>query len=995
VLILVVAVLVLMVLIGTAYIQAARNDRAATATMNNSNIGLAIDAEIARVASLLKADVVSDTGNVLDDGESREPYDYPHKNVDPWLSFTHPESIGGTYQWRHVSNVTNDAASWSLRGNDNDDELSFGGFDFEGTDKTIGASDDRADANGDGLPDSRWVDSAIGSVRGTRYVAAVQVKDLSSLLNVNVALAQASAVGTNYFDPTNSVTYDGSNEAPRFWYPSELDLGEFLMELGSYVSTTDRDGEIKALLGYRLDQSSATLPTSWADRYTFWQNAGRMYGNFNDGAGTSYRPLGLAEEMKLRRYNGLNSPDMAGTVLDEEFPKIMREQDSGGSVADAEALYRDVPGVTYPLHFCPQEPRHQMTTVSGAAVVAPLLSGESGRKLQVDINHAIDATNPNVTVDDLATTIRDIYAEGTPTLPSNVPTVSEFANQLAASIADYADADSKLTRVGDQYGMEQLPFITEVYLQYDYQASGAVAGSGPNLWNVTLTKGGDSAFAIEIRNPFRTDIAIDSTNAPIRVKIGAMIQDLSANGNLLASDEYLLVVSGTGSGSPKQFIAAAHGLTGDGKLNKQVVWNAMSFDSLSGDTLIELQAQDSSGAWVTYQQVTLNEIPNPNTYNATDFSYSSNPNDQWFYKQRSTKGNGKGLNMLTVQDIGSGATNRFKSSISYQETGADAQWPVAWAEIDNLGDESKTAGSEGGSPDVLGTGGFPDLVDQQLLIINDSESKLRYLGHVMNVAAIGPTTTTTIPEAWGTAENVLQFMVNPKATAYVDSNNNFEVPHAVLLLDRLTTLSPQFDGQDNDGDGSATNEAFVPGRLNLNTASAELLKRTLPFAPFVRDRVIDKIIDYRNGSRAATVAAPTNVRTDADGPIPGIAYIGELAIVRQVWEDLAPTTASTDLTTTTLGDDTYTLNSAIVDFNSTSGDGVPDDREEQTMILSWLSQMCTVRSDVFAAYVTVRGYPGGDFDEDPIEEIRFVAILDRSGITSADDKVKVLAVMRY
>ena len=66
----------------------------------------------------------------------------------------------------------------------------------------------------------------------------------------------------------------------------------------------------------------------------------------------------------------------------------------------------------------------------------------------------------------------------------------------------------------------------------------------------------------------------------------------------------------------------------------------------------------------------------------------------------------------------------------------------------------------------------------------------------------------------------------------------------------------------------------------------------------------------------------------------------------------------------------------------------------------FLSQAFTTRSDVFTAYIVVRGYPADDFRKGPVEERRFYAILDRSGIHVDDEAqaggdVRVLAVRSY
>jgi len=69
----------------------------------------------------------------------------------------------------------------------------------------------------------------------------------------------------------------------------------------------------------------------------------------------------------------------------------------------------------------------------------------------------------------------------------------------------------------------------------------------------------------------------------------------------------------------------------------------------------------------------------------------------------------------------------------------------------------------------------------------------------------------------------------------------------------------------------------------------------------------------------------------------------------------------------------------------TPGDGATNDFEERDVIFCRLSNLATVRSDVFTAYILVRIGTDGP-------QKRVVAILDRSQVTSTADKVKILAL---
>jgi hypothetical protein len=69
----------------------------------------------------------------------------------------------------------------------------------------------------------------------------------------------------------------------------------------------------------------------------------------------------------------------------------------------------------------------------------------------------------------------------------------------------------------------------------------------------------------------------------------------------------------------------------------------------------------------------------------------------------------------------------------------------------------------------------------------------------------------------------------------------------------------------------------------------------------------------------------------------------------------------------------------------TPNDGATNDFEERDVIFCRLSNLATVRSDVFTAYILVRIGTDGP-------QKRMLAIFDRSQVESPADKVKVLAL---
>ena len=69
-----------------------------------------------------------------------------------------------------------------------------------------------------------------------------------------------------------------------------------------------------------------------------------------------------------------------------------------------------------------------------------------------------------------------------------------------------------------------------------------------------------------------------------------------------------------------------------------------------------------------------------------------------------------------------------------------------------------------------------------------------------------------------------------------------------------------------------------------------------------------------------------------------------------------------------------------------SADGVSDDREKELMLAKWLTEVCDTRSDVFAAYIVVQGYPVDNFTDGASESARLIVIFSRANVEGAGDK---------
>ncbi len=154
------------------------------------------------------------------------------------------------------------------------------------------------------------------------------------------------------------------------------------------------------------------------------------------------------------------------------------------------------------------------------------------------------------------------------------------------------------------------------------------------------------------------------------------------------------------------------------------------------------------------------------------------------------------------------------------------------------------------------------------------------------------------------------------------------------------------------------NETRVKGRVNINTAPASVIAQ-LPWVSQNPDGVVDvnlaqAIVAYRDSN-----------------DVNGFENIGQLMNVpgmNRYATDSNDLKGFPDLTTD----------------SPTAGDSAIDDYEERDVIFSRISNLATVRSDVFTAYILVRVGVDGP-------QKRYIAILDRSEVKKPTDKVKIRA----
>ncbi|MCJ7692011.1 MAG: helix-hairpin-helix domain-containing protein, partial [Sedimentisphaerales bacterium] len=207
------------------------------------------------------------------------------------------------------------------------------------------------------------------------------------------------------------------------------------------------------------------------------------------------------------------------------------------------------------------------------------------------------------------------------------------------------------------------------------------------------------------------------------------------------------------------------------------------------------------------------------------------------------------------------------------------------------------------------------------------------------------------------------------------------------LFQYLTVMDPTNDDIDNDGDGVGLggeidpSELKVPGRININTAPWFVISQLPWMQPKIAQAIVayrDKLSidpngpDYKNNTRQQETGID-GLREDE-----GFASTGELATVinKSGYDEYSmhyyalPDGQPDDL-------DNYP--------DLTANDGALDDFEEHDVIFSRISDLVTVRSDVFSAYILVRVGVDGP-------QKRAMAILDRSNVYPLGGRVRVIAI---
>jgi len=201
---------------------------------------------------------------------------------------------------------------------------------------------------------------------------------------------------------------------------------------------------------------------------------------------------------------------------------------------------------------------------------------------------------------------------------------------------------------------------------------------------------------------------------------------------------------------------------------------------------------------------------------------------------------------------------------------------------------------------------------------------------------------------------------------------NLADPIYQQIFNYLTVFDP------NSYPWNDRNETRVKGRININTAPWFVIAQ-LPW--------IQLPLQGKEFSIAQAIVAYRDKTVVPGGPnyqnrpgTPGFRSIGELMNIGAQGGDPNFSMCYYALD----GKDQMGFPDLTTDPR-TGVDGARDDFEEGDLIFSRISNLVTVRSDVFSAYILVRIGPDGP-------QKRVIAILDRSRVTPLTGKVKIIAL---
>lgn len=518
-LILAVVLTSLLAIVGVMFVLVTRIDKIATSAISDSKeLDFAVDTVIEMISQELALDVP---------GEGAEYQDYPGSE-DKWLASLEPYQSGNDYYWRQISDVTGYLAGYSS-------DIQADVISEYGVIADINNLTANADADGDGVGDSKWINLAnINSGKGKPIYAAIRIIDHGAMLNANTAYK------FDLSDP-NATLRDINGS-------SQMQIN--LMALAGRNAAQLDSAEETNLLNARANNGVDVNPL---DLIQYEQDVIWSYGEPNG----SYTPFDISDELEFRNRFLLNHTGIDTRLEDwsVEFRNntLSTPLTSGGRPLDLwfKRAYDD--GSIDPNYAY----RHIATTYNMDRIINP-----AGKTLNEGKMINVNTSDINLLYEAISSGLRDADPNFI------VIDTNDIAAQLAVNIIDHRDYDTDLTYlpVGPKiyYGFEAQPFISEMA----FSISGADADDSAN-----------NEFAIELYNPFDVDIPLGNFKLEIRNPNGDVVGTINLAGYGI-SDGSRFVVTNSSAASSGFGVSSLMG-SGGGKEDSNLV--LATYSSLGTD----------------------------------------------------------------------------------------------------------------------------------------------------------------------------------------------------------------------------------------------------------------------------------------------------------------------------------------------------------------------------------------------------------------------------
>jgi hypothetical protein len=417
----------LLAIIGVIFLLSSRVDSVSTSAIaDNVDLWLSIDNVITQINKDLALDVPGVDPNI-------PYYDYPDGN-NSWLASLEPSNSG---VWPHISDLYYPIGLGNLAYNLPVNSSAAIIPEYQ----PIIGSNVPADADGDGVNDSIWV-PVIGktSSKGKTIYAAVRVVDNSGMLNVN----------TGYkFDPCDSTRVDGSSQ-------TQINLMGFSwrpLDPNSTYNPTEDGYLLQARANYPysspiIDPNNLAL---YEQNFT-WRYV-EPYG--------LYTPYDISDELELRYRFVLNNTSI-DTRLENwggewRSNTISTPVDSGGTQLK-NWLHRSSgfgdPDLTIPPDPCYPYAyyayRHVATIQNLDRVINPRdvnVRSPYNRKM-------LNINDPTITATDVYKVVETAFVE------AGMPGADSKAAQIAVNLIDYVDTNTNVTTLIDASGTPHFGFET-------------------------------------------------------------------------------------------------------------------------------------------------------------------------------------------------------------------------------------------------------------------------------------------------------------------------------------------------------------------------------------------------------------------------------------------------------------------------------------------------------------------------------------------------------